>query len=268
MQAASLVFGASKHMGSDAVTRLSGKTTLVTGAQQGIGAAIVRTFAREGANVVINWLDDQASAEALAAEARAVGVEAQLVQGDVSKPTDIERMMAATDSLGGIDLLVNNAAIFPRVDFLEMTEAEWDTLMAINLRGVFLCTQAACKRMVAAGKSGAVINLASAAAFRGSLRGVHYVTGKAGIVGFTRAVSQEMAGKGIRCNAIAPGLTDTAQPRYGLTEAEIAEAFENLPLAGVVEPSDIADAAAFLASDQARKITGQTLHVNAGGYLS
>ncbi len=246
---------------------LSGKTALVTGAQQGIGAAIVRTFAREGANVVINWLDNQNAAEALAAEAQAAGASTRLVRGDVSKPADIESMMAAADDLGGLDVLVNNAAIFPRVDFLEMTEGDWDGLMAVNLRGVFLCTQAACKRMVSTHKSGAVINLSSAAAFRGSRRGVHYVTGKAGIVGFTRAVSQEMAGRGIRCNAIAPGLTDTAQPRYGMTELEIAEAFDNLPLSGVVEPSDIAEAAAFLASDKARKITGQTWHVNAGSYF-
>lgn len=254
-------------MGLDALARLSGKTALVTGAQQGIGAAVVRTFAQEGANVVINWLDDQAAAEALAAEVGAMGVEARLASGDVSKPVDIERMMAVADGLGGIDLLVNNAAVFPRVDFLEMTADDWDGLMAINLRGVFLCTQAACKRMAAAGTKGAVINLSSGAAFRGSPRGVHYVTSKAGIVGFTRAVSLEMASKGIRCNAIAPGLTDTAQPRYGLTELEIKEAFDNLPISGVVEPSDIAEAAAFLASDQARKITGQTLQVNAGSYF-
>lgn len=249
------------------MSSLSGKTALVTGAQQGIGAAIVRAFAREGASVVINWLDDQAAADALAAEAKALGVSAEPVQGDVSQPADIERMLAAADGLGGIDVLVNNAAIFPRVDFLEMTAEQWDGLMAINLRGVFLLTQAACKRMVAAGKGGAVVNLSSGAAFRGSPRGAHYVTGKAGIVGFTRAVSQEMAGRGIRCNAIAPGLTDTAQPRYGMTEQEISEVFDNLPLSGAIEPEDIAEAAVFLASDRARKITGQTLHVNAGGYL-
>lgn len=249
------------------MSSLSGKTALVTGAQQGIGAAMIRTFAREGANVVINWLDKQAEAEALLAEALAAGVQALLVQGDVSKPADIERMLAAADGLGGIDVLVNNAAIFPRVDFLEMTPEQWDGLMAINLRGVFLATQAACKRMVARGVGGAVVNLSSGAAFRGSPRGAHYVTGKAGIIGFTRAVSQEMAAKGIRCNAIAPGLTDTAQPRYGMTEQEISEAFDKLPLSGAIEPEDIAEAAVFLASDKARKITGQTLHVNAGGYL-
>ena len=249
------------------MSSLSGKTALVTGAQQGIGAAIARAFAREGANVVINWLDDQTGAEAVAADASGAGVEATLVQGDVSKPADIEKMLAAADALGGVDVLVNNAAIFPRVDFLEMTEADWDGLMAINLRGVFLMTQAACRRMVARGVGGAVVNLSSGAAFRGSPRGVHYVTGKAGIVGFTRAVSQEMAAKGIRCNAIAPGITDTAQPRYGMTEQEITEAFDNLPLSGAVEPADIAEAAVYLASDRARKVTGQTLHVNAGGYL-
>ncbi len=245
--------------------RLSGKTALVTGAQQGIGAAIVRKFAAEGSNVVINWLDDQTAAEALAAELS--GIETRLVRGDVSKPTDIEHMMKAADDLGGIDILVNNAAIFPRVKFLQMTTDDWDGLMNINLRGAFLASQAACKRMVETGRQGAIVNLSSAAAFRGSPRGVHYVTAKAGIVGLTRAVSQEMAGSGIRCNAIAPGITDTAQPRYGLSEAEIADAFQNLPLSGVVEPSDIADTAAFLASDQARKITGQTVHVNAGGYF-
>ena len=249
------------------MSSLSGKTALVTGAQQGIGAAIARAFAREGANVVINWLDDQAGAEAVMADASGAGVEATLVQGDVSKPADIEKMLAAADALGGVDVMVNNAAIFPRVDFLEMTEADWDGLMAINLRGVFLMTQAACRRMVARGVGGAVVNLSSGAAFRGSPRGVHYVTGKAGIVGFTRAVSQEMAAKGIRCNAIAPGITDTAQPRYGMTEQEITEAFDNLPLSGAVEPEDIAEAAVYLASDRARKVTGQTLHVNAGGYL-
>lgn len=249
------------------MSSLSGKTALVTGSQQGIGAAIVRAFAREGANVVINWFDDQTAADALLAEALAAGAQAMLVQGDVSQPADIERMLAAADGLGGIDVLVNNAAIFPRVDFLEMTPEQWDCLMAVNLRGTFLCTQAAAKRMVARGAGGSVVNLSSGAAFRGSPRGVHYVTGKAGIVGFTRAVSQEMAGRGIRCNAIAPGLTDTAQPRCGMTEQEITEAFDSLPLSGTVEPGDIAEAAVFLASDKARKVTGQTLHVNAGSYL-
>jgi len=252
--------------------RLSDKIALVTGAQQGIGAAIVRAFAREGASVVVNWLDDGHAAEALAAEAGAAGVEVRTVQGDVTDPAAREAMLAACDALGRVDVLVNNAAVFPRVDFWRMTAADWDSLMAVNLRAPFLLTQATARRMAAAGRAGqntggCIINLSSGAAFRGSPRGVHYVSAKAGLIGLTRALSQELAPYGIRCNAIAPGLTDTAQPRYGMTEPEIAAVFDNLPLSGAVEPGDIAEAAVFLASDRARKITGQTLHVNGGSYL-
>jgi NAD(P)-dependent dehydrogenase (short-subunit alcohol dehydrogenase family) len=249
------------------ITTLTGKTALITGAQQGIGAAIARAFAAQGANVVINWLDDEAGAKSVATDARAAGVQAVTVQGSVAEPAAIEDMLCAADGLGGADILVNNAAIFPRVDFFEMTGDDWDTLMGINLRGTFLCSQAAAKRMVAKGSGGAIINLSSGAAFRGSPRGVHYVTGKAGVLGFTKAISQELAQYNIRANAIAPGLTDTAQPRYGMTEQEIADTFARNPLQGVIEASDIADAAVFLASDAASKITGQTLHVNGGSYL-
>lgn len=246
---------------------LSGKTALVTGAQQGIGAAIVRAYAREGARVVVNWLDDEGAATALADEARAAGVEARTVQGDVTDPAARQAMLAACDDLGGIDVLVNNAAIFPRVEFLEMTEADWDGLMAVNLRAPALLAQAAARRMVAAGRGGALVNLSSGAAFRGSPRGVHYVTSKAGIVGLTRALALELAAHGIRANAIAPGLTDTAQPRYGMTEEEIAAVGAAMPLAGVATPEEIAEAAVFLASDAAGKITGQCLHVNGGSFL-
>jgi len=253
------------------MSSLSGKTALVTGAQQGIGAAIVRAYARQGANVVVNWLDDAAAAEALASEVLAHGVSARLVQGDVSQPDDIGAMLDAADEMGGIDICVNNAAIFPRVPFLEMTEADWDGLMAINLRGAFLCSQAAAKRMVArgtiGGRGGAIVNIASVAAFRGSPRGAHYVASKAGLIGLTRAMALELAPHKIRANAIAPGLTDTAQPRYGMTEQEISQAAHLIPLSGVIRPEEVADAAVYLASEGAAKITGQTLHVNGGSYL-
>jgi NAD(P)-dependent dehydrogenase (short-subunit alcohol dehydrogenase family) len=249
------------------MSTLTGKVALITGAQQGIGAAIARACAHEGAAVVVNWLDDQAGAETVAADIRAAGRKAELVRGSVTEPTDIEAMLATADQLGGVDVLVNNAAIFPRVDFLKMTTAEWDDLMAVNLRGPFLCAQAAAKRMVAAKKSGAIVSISSGAAFRGSPRGAHYVASKAGVIGLTRALALELAPYSIRANAIAPGLVDTAQPRYGMTEEEIAATGATYPLPGVLQPMEIADAAVFLASDAARKITGQTLHVNAGSYL-
>ena len=137
--------------------RLSGKTALITGAQQGIGAAIVRTFAGEGANIVINWLHDHTAAGALVAELSDGKI--RLVQGGVSNPKDIEHMMKAADDLGGIVILVNNAAVFPRVKILEITANDWDGLMAINLRAAFLASQAACKRMVEAGRQCAIVNL-------------------------------------------------------------------------------------------------------------
>ena len=175
--------------------------------------------------------------------------------------------MQAADEMGGVSILVNNAAVFPRSSFLELAESEWDLVLGVNLKGAFLCTQAAANRMVSAKQGGAIINLTSGAAFRGSPRGVHYVSSKAGVVGLTRATAVELAAHKIRVNAIAPGLTDTAQPRYGMTEDEISEKAATIPFPGLTMPEDIADAAVFLASDSASRISGQTIHVNGGDYL-
>ena len=179
--------------------------------------------------------------------------------------------MRAADDLGGVSILVNNAAVFPRAPFLDMAESEWDFVLGVNLKGSFLCAQAAAKRMVAAnggvGRKGVIINITSGAAFRGSPRGAHYVSSKAGIVGLTRETALELAPHGIRVNAIAPGLTDTAQPRYGMSEAEISEKAVTIPLTGLTMPDDIADAAVFLASSAASRITGQVIHINGGDYL-
>ncbi|PON15301.1 short-chain dehydrogenase [Candidatus Entotheonella serta] len=157
--------------------------------------------------------------------------------------------------------------MFPRVPFLDLTEADWDDVLGVNLKGSFLCTQIVARQMVAEGRSGSVINLTSGAAFRSSHRGVHYVSSKAGILGLTRATALELAPHHIRVNAIVPGLTDTAQPRYGMSEEEVQTAAEHVPLGRIAVPDDIAEVAVFLASDAARHITGQTLHVNGGQYL-
>jgi len=240
---------------------------VITGAQQGIGRAVALAMAKEGAHVVVNYLDDAEAANETAAAARALGVKANAVCADISKPSDVEILMQAADEMGGVSILVNNAAVFPRSSFLELAESEWDLVLGVNLKGAFLCTQAAANRMVSAKQGGAIINLTSGAAFRGSPRGVHYVSSKAGVVGLTRATAVELAAHKIRVNAIAPGLTDTAQPRYGMTEDEISEKAATIPFPGLTMPEDIADAAVFLASDSASRISGQTIHVNGGDYL-
>jgi NAD(P)-dependent dehydrogenase (short-subunit alcohol dehydrogenase family) len=247
--------------------RLAGKVALVTGAQQGIGKAIALAYGREGASVVINYLDNQAAAEEIASQIRTLGQRAVPIAGDVAQAADVRRMVEAGESLGGIDILVNNAGIFPRVEFLDMTEAQWNEVLNVNLKGTFLCTQAVAQKLVECGRAGAVINLASSAAFRSSPRGVHYVASKAGIVGVTRATALELAPYRVRVNAIAPGTTDTAQPRYGMSEEELQAAGRQVPLGRMGTPEDVADLAVFLASEEARHITGQTLHVNGGQYL-
>jgi len=247
--------------------RLAGKVALVTGAQQGIGKAIALAYGREGASVMVNYLDSQAAAEEIAAQIRALGQRAMPIAGDVAQAADVRRMVEAGESLGGIDILVNNAGIFPRVEFLDMTEAQWDEVLNVNLKGTFLCTQVVAQKLVERGRAGAVINLASSAAFRSSPRGVHYVASKAGIVGVTRATALELEPYRVRVNAIAPGTTDTAQPRYGMSEEELQAAGRQVPLGRMGTPEDVADLAVFLASEEARHITGQTLHVNGGQYL-
>lgn len=247
--------------------RLAGKVALVTGAQEGIGKAIALAYGREGASVVINYLDSQTAADETTSQIRALGQRAVSIAGDVAQAADVRRLVEAGERLGGIDILVNNAGIFPRVEFLDMTEAQWDKVLDVNLKGTFLCTQAVAQQLVRRGRGGAVINLASGAAFRSSPRGVHYVASKAGIVGVTRATALELAPYRVRVNAIAPGITDTAQPRYGMSEEEVQAAGRQVPLGRMGIPSDIADLATFLASEESRHITGQTIHVNGGQYL-
>jgi 3-oxoacyl-[acyl-carrier protein] reductase len=244
-----------------------GRVVLVTGAQQGIGEAMAVAFAAAGYDVAINWLDNEGAAEIVAAKVRACGQRALMVRADMGNLPDITRLVDATVSgLGGLDVLVNNAGVFPRVKFLEMTEADWDFVVDINLKGSAFCAQAAAKAMVAAGIPGSIINLSSRS-LAGTPLGVHYSATKAGVVGMTRAMALALAPHGIRVNAIAPGLTDTAQPRYGNTEEELREMALAVPLGRMGTPADIAALGVFLASDAASYITGQVHHINGGAYM-
>ena len=248
--------------------KLAGKRALVTGAQQGIGRAVALALADAGADVAINWLDDRAAAEAVAGEVRAKDRKACLVQGSVGSFTEVARIVAeAHATLGGIDVLVNNAGVFPRSPFLELAEAEWDQVLGVNLKGSFLVAQAAARTMVKDGRKGAIVNLASSAV-RGHPLGVHYSASKAGIIGMTRAIALALAPHGIRVNAIAPGITDTAQPRYQYSEAEMQEQSRLVPLGAMAKSSDIADIILFLASDASRFITGEVVHANGGLYMA
>src|SRR5947199_8973909 len=197
-----------------------------------------------------------------------MGRRATLVQGDVSVPAHAEAIVVTVArELGGVDVLVNNAGVFPRVPFLEMKEGDWDYVLDVNLKGSFLCAQAAARLMVAQRRAGAIVNLASTAV-RGAMLGVHYSASKSGVVGMTRAMALALAPHGIRVNAIAPGLTDTAQPRYGNTEEQLAARAREIPLGRMAQPDEIARVAVFLASDEASQVTGALLHVNGGAYLA
>jgi NAD(P)-dependent dehydrogenase (short-subunit alcohol dehydrogenase family) len=247
---------------------LEGRVALVTGAQQGIGKAVAEAMGREGASVVVQYFDDIDAANEVAALVRSYGPDAVVVQGDVGVRGDCEAALNAGRELGGVNLLVNNAGIFPRRSFVDMTDDDWNNVQNVNVVGGFRCLQLMARDLITDGRQGTAVNLSSVAFFRNSAQGAHYAASKGAIIGFTRAVSTELAPHGIRVNAIAPGIVDTAQPRDGMTEQQIAAASARVPLGAMATPDEVADVAVFLSSHLSRHITGQTLQVNGGTNFS
>ena len=248
--------------------QLKGRKALITGAQQGIGRSIAIAFAREGADVAINYLDNADAAREVAREAEAFGGKAVPVHADVSEFSQLSPLVdKAHAALGGIDILVNNAGIYPRAHILDLTESTWDSTLAVNLKAACFLSQAVARRLVAAKQGGAIISLSSAAA-QGWHKSAHYSASKGGIISLTRTMAIELAEFGIRANAIAPGVTDTAQPRGGYTEQELLDMVKIFPAGRMGRPEEIATVAVFLASDASSYMTGQTVHVNGGCFMS
>lgn len=240
---------------------LKERVALVTGAGQGIGRAIALKLAEEGATVVIN--DINPAAEEVAGEIKAGGGQAVSILADVSSAADVSRMVEQIISqYGRIDILVNNAGITRDSLVMRMTEEDWDKVLAINLKSVFLCTRAVVKSMLKQ-RRGRIISIASIVGLIGNPGQVNYASAKAGIIGFTKAIAREVASRGITANAIAPGFIDTEMTKK-LSDSQRQELIENIPLGRLGTPEDIAEAVAFLASPRAGYISGQVLTVDGG----
>ncbi len=245
--------------------RLDGKKAIVTGGSRGLGRAIAVAFAREGADVLVNYVSREAAAKEAAAEIEALGRRAILHQADVSDGAQVGTMVAeAVAALGRVDILVNNAGITLVKNPLDTTEAEWDRVMAINLKSVFLCSQAVATGMRAQG-GGRIINMASTAGQSGSLSGPAYCAAKAGVIGLTKSLAREFAPYNILVNALAPAMIDT-EILYWRTPEQWKETLESIPLKRLGDANDLAEAAVFLASNGGNFITGATIDVNGGMY--
>ncbi len=242
---------------------LENKVVLVTGGSRGIGREIALEFAKNGADVIVNFAGNADRAETVVSEIKAIGQEAIAIQADVSNADDVQQLFkAAIEKFGKIDILVNNAGITRDNLLMRMKEAEWDDVINTNLKGVFLCTKAATRPMMKQ-RSGKIINITSIVAISGNPGQANYVAAKSGVIGLTKTSARELASRGITVNAIAPGFITTDMTDT-LTEEIKQEMLKQIPLARFGEPKDIAKVALFLASDAADYLTGQTIHVDGG----
>ncbi|MBT2570221.1 3-oxoacyl-[acyl-carrier-protein] reductase [Planococcus sp. ISL-110] len=245
------------------MSKLAGKTAIITGASRGIGAEIARKFAADGAKVVVNYSGSQEKAEAVVAGIQADGGEAIAVKANVSDSESVKAMVEETmKTFGSVDILVNNAGITRDNLMMRMKDDEWDDVINTNLKGVFVCTKAVTRQMMKQ-RAGRIINIASIVGVMGNAGQANYVASKAGVIGLTKTTARELASRGITANAVAPGFITTDMTDQ-LTEEVQKAMLGQIPLGRFGAPEDVAKAALFLASDDASYMTGQTLHLDGG----
>lgn len=246
--------------------KLDGKSAIVTGASRGIGKEIALYLAKEGAKVAVNYSGSQEKAEAVVEEIKSFGGEAFAVQANVDQSEDVQKLISTTlETFGTIDILVNNAGITRDNLLMRMKEQEWDDVLNTNLKGVFLCTKAVTRQMMKQ-RQGRIINITSIVGVSGNPGQANYVAAKAGVIGLTKSTALELASRNITVNSVAPGFI-TTDMTDALPEEVKTQMLSQIPLAKFGNPEDIAKAVAFLASDDANYITGQTLHVNGGMFM-
>ena len=246
-------------MSEETVTRAA----VVTGGSRGIGRAVCVALAKQGCNVVVNYCHGAEPAEQTAALCRAEGVDAVAVQADVSTAEGCKTLFdAAVNAFGRVDVLVNNAGITRDGLLLRMSEADFDAVLNANLKGAFLCCKEAARRMVRQ-RHGRIINLSSVVALRGNAGQANYAASKAGLIGLTKSLAKELAGRNITVNAVAPGLIETDMTA-ALPEAVRTGMLHSIPAGRAGTPEDVANAAAFFAAEQSSYLTGQVLCVDGG----
>jgi 3-oxoacyl-[acyl-carrier protein] reductase len=245
---------------------LESQTAIVTGGTRGIGRAVALRFASEGAHVVVNYVSDDSAAEALKETASGRGYTIHLRKGSVSDPKEIAELVQYTqDTFKGIDILVNNAGIKKDSFLMTMPESSWDKVLEVNLKGAFLVTRQVIKLMIAR-KTGKVIHMASLSGVAGTAGQANYAASKGALVALTKSMALEMGRFGIRVNAVAPGFVKTDMLDDVPVEV-LEEAKKRIPLGRLGVPSEVADAALFLASEMSSYVTGHVLNVNGGQYM-
>ncbi len=243
--------------------RLQGKNALVTGGSRGIGKAIALELAKQGANVAINFTSNEEKALEVVKEIENYGVKGLSIKGNVTDSADVENMISTfNENFDTLDILVNNAGITKDNLLIRMKEEDWDGVMDVNLKGVFLATKAVARKMMKQ-KSGKIINLSSVVGVMGNPGQGNYCASKAGVIGFTKSIAKELGGKNITVNAIAPGFIETDMTDV-LSEKAKEAMLGSVALKRPGKPEDVARLVSFLSSEDADYITGQVIHVDGG----